>query len=110
MSISLIDMDVMHLMTNSEYSSAERKNDEDDNDRIGNNTTNEEAKEWDISISVQPPIEAASDAGTPAVEPCYGLILAGTDSDIGDANCDCGVVLEGLGFNLCVVPFLNICP
>ena len=45
MSISLIDMDVMHLMTNSEYSSAERKNDEDDNDRIGNNTTNEEAKE-----------------------------------------------------------------
>ena len=41
-----------------------------------------------VCISVQPPIEAASDAGTPAVEPHYGLILAGADSDIGDANCD----------------------
>ena len=30
-------------------------------------------------------------------------------SDIRFANLDSGVVLEGLGFNLCVASFLNIC-
>ena len=30
-------------------------------------------------------------------------------SDVGDANSDSRCVLEGLGFNLCVAPFLNVC-